>query len=51
MFRALQRVKVEWRFGEDTPLETIAEEMSGQDSVCAIVNLRRHAAADRRQAF
>ena len=43
MFRALQRVKVEWRFGEDTPLETIAEEMSGQDSVCAIVNLRRHA--------
>ena len=43
MFRALQRVKVEWRLGEDTPLETIAEEMSGQDSVCAIVNLRRHA--------
>lgn len=43
MFRALQRVKVDWRLGEDTPLETIAEEMSGQDSVCAIVNLRRHA--------
>ena len=43
MFRALQRVMVDWRLGEDTPLETIAEEMSGQDSVCAIVNLRRHA--------
>lgn len=43
MFAALQRVEVEWRIRPGTPLETIAEEMSRCDSVCVIVNLRRHA--------
>lgn len=43
LFAALQRVAVEWRLKADTPLETIAEEMALRDSVCVIVNLRRHA--------
>ena len=43
LFAALQRVNVEWRLGEETPLESIASEMSTYESVCAIVNLRRHA--------
>ena len=43
MFAALRRVEVEWRIGTETPLEAVAEEMSRCDSVCAIVNLRRHA--------
>ena len=43
MFDALQRVTVEWRLAEELPLETVAEEMAGCDSVCTIVNLRRHA--------
>ena len=43
MFEALKRVNVEWRIGNETPLEAIAEEMAGCARVCAIVNLRRHA--------
>lgn len=43
MFRDLQRVDVEWRLEEEIPLETVAEEMAKLDSVCVIVNLRRHA--------
>ena len=43
LFAALQRVNVAWRLGEETPLESIAAEMSEHESVCAIVNLRRHA--------
>ena len=43
MFEALRRVDVQWRLGRETPLETIAEEMTQYDSVCVIVNLRRHA--------
>ncbi len=43
LFDALQRVEVDWRVHTETPLEAIAEEMSRFDSVCAIVNLRRHA--------
>lgn len=43
MYRALGRVKVEWRTDERTPLERIAEEMRGAENVCAILNLRRHA--------
>lgn len=39
VFATLQRVEVEWRIGAETPLETIAEEMSRCDSVCVIVNL------------
>ena len=43
MFAALQRTEVEWRLDKGTTLETIAKEMSELDSVCTIVNLRRHA--------
>lgn len=43
LFEALKRVNVEWRIGNETPLEAIAEEMAGCARVCAIVNLRRHA--------
>lgn len=43
LFEALKRVDVEWRLEHEMPLESIAEEMAGHDSVCAIVNLRRHA--------
>ena len=45
MFKALQRVDVEWRIQKETPLASIAAEMAKQDSVCTIVNLRRHARA------
>lgn len=43
MFEALQRVNVDWRLREEIPLDDIATEMAGVDSVCTIVNLRRHA--------
>lgn len=43
MFEALKRVEVDWRLDEETPLETVAEKMADSDSVCTIVNLRRHA--------
>ena len=43
MFEALQRVDVEWHLDEETTLENVAEEMAELDSVCTIVNLRRHA--------
>ena len=43
LFEALRRADVEWRLEHETPLEAIAEEMAGHDSVCTIVNLRRHA--------
>ena len=43
MFDALRRVEVEWRMDGETPLDVIAEEMSKEESVCVIVNLRRHA--------
>ena len=43
LFEALRQVDVEWRLEHETPLEAIAEEMAGHDSVCTIVNLRRHA--------
>lgn len=45
LFRDLQRVQVEWKISKETSLEAIAEEMSLLDSVCVIVNLRRHARA------
>ena len=43
MYQALKRVKVAWNILRETTLDTIAEEMSGLDSVCTIVNLRKHA--------
>ena len=43
LFDALKRVKVEWRLEKETPLEVVAAEMAACGSVCAIVNLRRHA--------
>lgn len=43
LYDRLRRVNTDWRLSEKTPLSQIAAEMSGQKSVCAIVNLRRHA--------
>ncbi len=43
MFEALRRVNVDWRLQDETPLDDIAAEMAEVDSVCTIVNLRRHA--------
>ena len=42
-YAALQRTRVCWKLDCPTPLSEIAAEMAGQNSVCAIVNLRRHA--------
>lgn len=44
-YRELQRTKVEWkvRKGQEVPLTQIADEMSKESSVCAILNIRRHA--------
>lgn len=44
-YAALRRTRVEWRIEgrERIPLQQIAEEMAAENSVCAIVNLRRHA--------
>ncbi len=43
LFAALRRTHVEWRLKEPTSLEEIAGEMAALPSVCAIVNLRKHA--------
>lgn len=42
-YAALRRTQVDWRLKIPTPLSQIAAEMGRQGSVCAIVNLRRHA--------
>lgn len=47
-YHALRRVRVTWpKFGvaglEKTSMTDIARRMAGEDNVCAIVNLRRHA--------
>jgi CRISPR-associated helicase Cas3/CRISPR-associated endonuclease Cas3-HD len=43
MYQTLRRVKVNWHLESAVPLDQVAEEMSRQTNVCAIVNLRRHA--------
>ena len=43
LYPALRRVRTEWRISARTQLEDLAAEMAAQSSVCAIVNLRRHA--------
>lgn len=43
LFEALRRTRVEWRLETPTPLEEVAAEMAGLPSICAIVNLRKHA--------
>ena len=43
LFQRLRRVNVTWRINTETPLASIAQEMSEKESVCAIVNLRKHA--------
>ena len=43
LFRELKRVNVSWRLKKEEPLSDIALEMSKRKSVCAIVNLRKHA--------
>lgn len=49
LFAALKRVRVEWRLKKPTPFAKIASEMAELPSVCAIVNLRKHAAKLFRQ--
>lgn len=44
LYRALRRTRVDWRLDKATPLGAVAREMSTRQSVCAVVNLRRHAA-------
>lgn len=43
LYRQMHRVNAVWCLEKDTLLADIAEEMAQQSSVCAIVNLRRHA--------
>lgn len=43
LYEALRRTEVIWRHREETKLTDIAEEMANENSVCTIVNLRRHA--------
>ena len=43
LYHQMHRVNAVWCLEKDTPLADIAEEMAQQSSVCAIVNLRRHA--------
>lgn len=42
-YAAMRRTRVVWYLDQPTPLPELAKEMAGQTSVCAIVNLRRHA--------
>ena len=44
-YQALRRTEVNWQVEEPVPLEKIAHDMARQESVCAVVNLRRHAGA------
>ena len=43
LYDALRRTKVEWHLQNAISLDTIADEMSKQESVCAILNIRHHA--------
>lgn len=43
LYQKLRRTEVTWRLDAPVPLSIIAEEMSQQESVCVVVNLRRHA--------
>lgn len=43
LFKKLKRVNVHWQLKENTPLYSVAQEMSKRNSVCTIVNLRKHA--------
>lgn len=43
MYQALKRVNVQWDIQKETDLEVLAEEMAQKDSVCTVVNLRKHA--------
>ena len=43
LYEKLKRTRVEWRVKKQVPLEEIGREIAGEENVCAIVNLRRHA--------
>ena len=43
LFQKLKRVNVSWQIKDETALSSVAQEMAIKDSVCAIVNLRKHA--------
>lgn len=42
LYEKTRRVNVEWSISEATDLETIAEEMAGEQSVCCVVNRKDH---------
>ena len=42
-YQQLQRTQVEWSVGYQTEWCELAQEIAAEDSVCAIVNLRKHA--------
>lgn len=43
LYKALKRTNVQWKLDEPVSLEKIADQMAQNNSVCAIVNLRKHA--------
>ena len=45
LYESTRRVSVEWRIqqGDEIPLDNIAEEMAGYNSVCCVVNRKDHA--------
>lgn len=43
LYRQLQRVNVQWELNDKIPPEEIASRMLAEQSVCSILNLRRHA--------
>lgn len=43
LFAALRRTRVEWQLDQPMSLEVLAAEMEQQNSVCTVVNLRKHA--------
>ncbi len=45
IFTALRRVNIEWAVDIPTPLSDIAAQVARSDSVCVILNLRRHTRA------
>ena len=45
MYQVLKRTNLTWLLDQPTSFDRIAEEMSKENSVCTIVNLRRHATA------
>jgi len=45
LFEKLKRTEVDWRLKQEIGFSELAGEIANEDSVCAIMNLRRHAQA------